>query len=76
VPTIDKSNKRRDVPTLPPFLEERLEVVLLILEKSKHAKAFAGNDKIGNGPAFFETWLVNADKIDAPEPSYTADEIR
>jgi hypothetical protein len=94
---IDKREERQDVPT-PPFLEERLGEVVVILEKSKHAKAFEGKrdglavvlsrhpdkdavqtaqalaermkDKIGNGPAFFETWLANADELEPPEPTF------
>jgi len=34
------------------------------------------NDKIGNGPAFFETWLANADEVEPSTSEYTADQRR
>jgi len=32
------------------------------------------NDQIASGPAFFETWLINAGKVKPPERSYTVEE--
>jgi len=46
--------------------------VVLARHPDKDAVQTAGamNDKIGNGPAFFETWLANADEIEPPEAEF------